>query len=126
MAQPTRKEVLAAIKAGDVIYGISGGGQEKLLFVYRTTPQTIFARHVTTQTRVEFHRDGQSKWREGGGSCTIVSAAPLPADQHAVVVGLDRKMRTAVELTDMRLSKAEILLLATKDEFYRSHPLPKG
>lgn len=124
--QLTRNEVLAAIKEGDVIYGVSAGGQEKLLLVDRTTPQTIFARHVTTQTRVEFRRNGQSKWCEGGGSCAIVSVAPLPADQHAVVVSLDHKLRTAVELTDLRLSQAEIRLLTTKGEFYRSHPLPEG
>lgn len=122
--QPTRKQVLDAIKQGDVIYGIAAGGQEKLMLVYRTTPDTIYARHVTTQTKVEFRRDGRSRRCEGGGSCTIVSVAPLPAEEHDVVLGLDRKMREAKELTDLKLSKAEIQMLRMKAEFYQSSPLP--
>ena len=122
--QPTRKQVLDAIKQGNVIYGIAAGGQEKLMLVYRTTPDTICARHVTTQTKVEFRRDGRSRWCEGGGSCTIVSVAALPAEEHDVVLGLDRKMREAKELTDLKLSKAEIQMLRMKAEFYQSRPLP--
>ena len=106
--QPTKEQVLSAIKVGDVIYGVAAGGQEKLMLVYRTTPDTIYARHVTTQTKVEFDRDGRSKRCEGGGSCTVVSVAPLPAEEHDVVLGLDCKMREAKELTDLRLTKAEI------------------
>lgn len=59
--QPTREQNLSAIKEGDVIYGIAAGGQEKLLLVYKATPSAIFARHVTTQTKVEFGRDGRSR-----------------------------------------------------------------
>jgi len=122
--RPTRKQVLDAIKQGDVIYGIAAGGQEKLMLVYKTTPDTIYARHVTTQTRVEFDRGGRSKRCDGGGSCTIVSVAPLPAEEHDIVLGLDRKMREATELTGLKLSKAEIRMLLMKTEFYQSRPLP--
>ncbi len=124
--QPTREQVLGAIRQGDVIYGVAAGGQEKLMFVYKATPTAIFARHVTTQTKVEFGRDGRSRRCEGGGSCTIVSAAPLPAEQYDLVLGLDRKMREAKELSDFRLTKAEIQLLLTKGEFFLSRPLPEG
>lgn len=123
--QPTRDRILSAIKEGDVIFGIAAGGQEKLMLVYKTTSDTIYARHVTTQTKVEFRRDGSSRQCEGGGSCTIVSAAPLPPSEYKIVRGLDRKMREAKELTDLRLSKAEIQLLLTKTDFYLSRPLPE-
>lgn len=39
----TRARSLAAVKEGDVIYAIAAGGQEKLLLVYKTTPDTITA-----------------------------------------------------------------------------------
>ena len=96
------------------------------MLVYKATPSAIFARHVTTQTMVEFGRDGRSRRCEGGGSCTIVSAARLPAEAHDVVLSLDRKMREATELSDFRLTKAEIQLLLTKGEFFLSRPLPEG
>lgn len=124
--QSTRDHILDAIKQGDVIYGIAAGGQEKLMLVYKTTPSAIFARHVTTQTTVEFDRDGRSRRCEGGGSCTIVSAAPLPAEQYDVVLGLDRKMQEAKEPSDFRLTKSEVQLLLTKGDFFLSHPLPEG
>lgn len=122
--QPAKEQVLSAIKVGDVIYGVAAGGQEKLMFVYKATPSAIFARHVTTQTKVEFGRDGRSRRCEGGGSCTIVSAAPLPAEEYEVVLGLDRKMRTGEENTDFRLSEAEIHLLLTVRDFFKARPLP--
>lgn len=56
----TRAQSLAAVKEGDIVYAIAAGGQEKLMLVYRTTPDTIFARQVTSGTRVEFGRDGFS------------------------------------------------------------------
>ena len=120
----SRGQTLKAIRVGDVIFGIAGGGQEKLMLVYKADETSIFARHVTSQAKVEFGRDGQSRRTPDGGSCTILSAEPLPPDQHQVVVGLDRKMRTAKQLTDLRLSEAVIQLLLTADKFFKAHPLP--
>ena len=124
--QTTRTRSLAAVKEGDVIYAIAAGGQEKLMLVYRTTPDTIFARQVTSGTRVEFGRDGFSTKVEGGGSGVIVSVARLPTTEYDVAVGLDRKFRNAKELTDFRLSQAEKHLLLTMSEFFRSRPLPEA
>lgn len=124
MTQQSRQEILGAIEPGDVIFGVGAGGQEKLMLVYAATPSSISARHVTTQIRVEFSRDGRSIWCEGGGSCTIISAAPLPPKQRDVVVGLDRKMRSA-QLRELRLSKAEVQLLLTHHDFFKARPIPE-
>lgn len=122
----TKEQALHAIKQGDIVYAIAAGGQEKLMLVYATTPDAIFARQVTSGTKVEFGRDGRSRKVQGGGSGVIVSVAQLPPDQHEVAIGLDRKARTAKELTDFRLSDAEKHLLLTMTEFFRSRPLPEA
>lgn len=122
----TRAQSLAAVKQGDIVYAIAAGRQEKLMLVYETTPDTIFARQVTSGTKVEFGRDGRSKKVQGGGSGVIVSVAQLPPDQYEVAIGLDRKAGTAKELTDFRLSDAEKHLLLTMSEFFRSRPLPEA
>jgi hypothetical protein len=122
----TRARSLAAVKEGDVIYAIAAGGQEKLLLVYKTTPDTIMARQVTSGTRVEFGRDGRSTKVEGGGSGVIVSVARLPTREYDVAIGLDRKFRNAKEPTDFRLSPAEKQLLLTMTDFFKSRPLPEA
>src|SRR4051812_8918051 len=105
-----RERALNAIQVGDVIFGLGAGGQDKLLFVYTADLTSFSARQITSQTQVEFGRDGKSRRVEGGGSCTIISTAKLPANEHAVAIGLDRKMRTGKEYPDFVLSKAEIQL----------------
>jgi hypothetical protein len=113
------------VDVGDVIFGVAAGGQAKLMLVYEADERKILARHVTTQAKVEFARDGQSRWCDGGGSCTIVSTAVLPAEKRDVVIGLDRKMRAGREHPDFVLSSAERQLLLSIDEFFRSRPLPE-
>lgn len=120
-----REQALKAVRPRDVIFGIAAGGQEKLLLVYETDESKIFARHVTSQTRVEFGRDGQSLWCQGGGSCSIVSTAALSPEDHAIVIGLDRKMRTGKDYPDFVLSKEEIQLLLEHDKFFKAHLLPE-
>lgn len=121
----TRTECLAAVRQGDVVYAVAANGQEKLMLVYKATPDAIFARQVTSGTKVEFDRDGRSRTVEGGGQGVIVSVARLPSAEHDVAIGLDRKMQTAGELTDLALSNAEIQLLLTMSAFFKSRPLPR-
>jgi hypothetical protein len=123
--QSAREQALHAVKSGDVIFGLGAGGQEKLLLVYDVGKHSILARHVTTQMELKFDRDGKTGPVPGGGHCTIVSIAALPADQHEVAVGLDRKMRTGKDYPDFVLSKAEIQLILTYGAFFRAHPLPE-
>lgn len=119
-----REKALRAVKVGDIIFGLGAGGQEKLLLVYAADETSISARHVTSQTTVEFNRDGESRQVEGGGSCTIVSTAALSPADHQVAIGLDRKMRTGKDYPDFVLSKAEIQLILSYGEFFKAHPLP--
>jgi hypothetical protein len=112
------------VQVGDVIFGIAAGGQEKLLLVYDADEDSFWARHVTSQTRARFGRDGETRWVEGGGSCTIVSTAALPPDLYEVAVGLDRKYAAKPQYPDSILSKAEIQLLLTHGKFFKSHLLP--
>jgi hypothetical protein len=120
-----RARALNAVRIGDVIYGVSGAGNEKLLLVYDVNDRSIFARHITSQTSGELNRaDGRTVSVPTGGSCTILSTATLPADQLATAMGLDRKFRTGKAYPDFVLSKAEIELLRTYGDFFRAHPIP--
>lgn len=125
MTSLSRQESLNAVRPGDVIFGVGAGGQEKLMLVYAATPSSISARHVTTQIKIEFSRDGRSTWCEGGGSCTIHSVAQLPREQLDAALGLDRKMRSGRQLTDLKLSKAEVELLLIHSDFFKARPLPE-
>jgi hypothetical protein len=120
-----RQRALDAIKVGDVIYGVSGNGNEKLILVYAASATSFFARHITSKTTAEFGRDGTTRPDASGGSCTIVSTAALPADAYQVALGLDRKLQTAKTDADHKLSKAEIELILSCGKFFRAHPLPE-
>ncbi|MBN9305637.1 MAG: hypothetical protein BGO82_03985 [Devosia sp. 67-54] len=121
-----RQRALGAVRIGDVIYGLSGAGNEKLLLVYDVSDDSIFARHITSQTSARFDRaDGETKSIPSGGSCRIVSTAALPASRHEIAIGLDHKMRTGKAHPDFVLSKAEIDLLLTSGDFFRAHLLPE-
>lgn len=122
----SRHDALRAISVGDLIYGVGEGGQQKILLVYQADEERIFARHITTQTRIEFGRDGKSRRTWDGGLCKIISTAVVSSEDYEVAIGLDHKMRTAKELTDLRLSKAEISLLLTVHDFFNAHPLPES
>ena len=119
-----RRVALEAIAAGDVIFGLGEGGQEKLLFVLAADDRRILARHVTTQVELEFRRDGRSLPTWDGGVCTITSTARLAATDIDTVVGLDRKMRTGKEFGDFFLSEAEVQLLLSVKAFFKANPLP--
>jgi hypothetical protein len=119
-----RQRALGAIKVGDIIYGLSGGGNGKLLLVYQADETSFRARHVTSQSWAEFGRDGKSRPIPTGGTCTIVSTAALPPEEYDVAIGLDHKMRTAKEYPDAVLTKAEIQLILHHDEFFMAHLLP--
>jgi hypothetical protein len=120
-----RERALNSVGVGDVIFGVAAGGQDKLMLVYKADRDSIFARHVTSQTSVEFGRDGKSRRVPDGGSCTIISVAPLSPEDREIVVGLDRKMRTGRDYPDFVLSRDEVDLLLRHVEFFTAHPLPE-
>ncbi|WP_323014400.1 hypothetical protein [Devosia sp.] len=116
----SRQQALAAIKAGDVIFGLGAGSQEKLLLVYKLDEDGFSARHVTTQMPFRFGRDGKTRRHVDGDQCTVVSTAALPAEAYEIVIGLDRKMRTGKTHPDFVLSEAEVELLLTHGDFFKS------
>jgi hypothetical protein len=118
------QQALKDVQAGDVIFGIAAGGQEKLLLVHEADDDGFSARHILSQTRVRFGRDGESRWAEGGGSCTIVSTARLPPDMYAIALGLDRKWASRPEYPDSILTKDEVQLILNHDKFFKTHLLP--
>lgn len=126
MSRSARKQALDAVKVGDVIFGIAENGTEKLLFVSGANDRHIFTRHIGSQTRVKFGRNGKSHRTWDGGKCTIVSVASLPDEDYATAIGLDRKMRTGKQHPDWVLSKAEIDLLRHVGDYFNAHPLPKA
>ena len=121
----SRTQALDAVKVGDLIFGLGVGGQDKLLLVYEADKTGFSARHVTTQMRFRFDRDGRTRADADGGYIAIVSTAELAPEAHRVAVGLDRKMSTGKGHPDFVLSKDEIQLLLTHRDFFKAHPLPE-
>lgn len=120
-----RDQVLRAIESGDVIFAKASDGSSKLVLVHRVSETSIFARLVTSQTKMEFDRNGRTTFVDGDYTCQIVSAAPLPAHEYNVVLGLDRKMRLSHWASDVRLSQDEKKLLLTMDEYFQARMLPE-
>ena len=120
-----RQRALDAVSVGDVIYGISGHRNEKLLLVYEADEQGFRAVHITSRSRAEFDRHGRTRHGVGDGSCRIVSTAVLPEDDYKVAIGLDQKMRTGKAYPDFVLSKAEIQLILNYGTFFRANLLPE-
>jgi hypothetical protein len=116
--------LLDAVKVGDVVFGVAGGGQKKILLVIEADAEGFVARHVTSQALVAFGRDGRSRQAPNGGSCVITSTARLPRDAYETAVGLDRKMQQARQHPDFVLSRAEVQLILHAEEFFEAHPLP--
>lgn len=120
-----RDQVLRAIEPGDIVFAKASDGNSKIVLVYRMTETSIFARLVTSQTKMEFDRNGQSTFVDGDYTCRIVSAAPLPVHEHNVVLGLDRKMRLSHWASDVRLSQDEKQLLLSMDDYFQARLLPE-
>lgn len=121
-----RDHILGKLERGDIAFGLSSEGQGMMMLVYDRSEATIFARHVPSQTRVEFDRDGMSKVIEGIGTITLTSAAPLPTETYNVVLGLDRKMRLMHSVEHIRLTDDEKRVLGEYGDFYAARPFPAG
>ena len=66
---------------------------------------------------------GKAEWGDAQVVCTIDSVAPLPADIHNVMLGLDRKFRLERDLERIKLNDAEKRALVFVDSYYSSNPL---
>jgi len=122
----SRLRKLKHVERGDVILGVDGGGRDKLLLVYKATKSRIFTRHVTSQKKVEFGRDGHSKKIRGGGRCSIVSTRPLPPTEYGIVLGLDRKMRLGQFPDGFMLTNDEVRVILKNCAYFMARPLIDG
>ena len=117
---------LKAVEQGDVILALDGGGRDKLLLVYKATRSTIFARHVTSQAKIRFRRDGRSRKIKGGGRATIVSTRPLPPTEYDIIRGLERKTRLGQFPDGYMLTKDEIRVILKSQAYFLARPLFDG
>lgn len=120
-----RDQILGKLERGDIAFGVSSSGQGMMMLVYDRSDTTIFARHVPSQTKAEFSRDGKSATIEGIGTIAIASAAPLPPETYSVVLGLDRKIRLMHSIEHIRLTDDEKRVLREVEDFYRARLLPE-
>ena len=124
-----RKERLLDIAVGDVFHATAPTGASLICLATEVSETTIFARTVTTQLNYEFER--QTGVAECGDfSCTIDSVAPLPAEIHGALLGLDRKYGELKDETDLdklaekvKLSEGEIRALLFVSTHYPSNPI---
>jgi hypothetical protein len=120
-----REQILGKLEKGDIAYGISSSGQGMMMLVYDRSATTILARHVPSQTKAEFDRNGLSAAIEGVGTITLTSAAPLPPDTYSTVLGLDRKIRLMHSVEHIRLTDDEKRVLQEVGDFYAARPFPE-
>lgn len=121
----TRDHLLNAIEAGDIFFAVASHGDPRIMLAYRTDENTIFARLVTSQTKMEFARNGTSKFVDGDYTCTIVSVAPLPANEYSILRGLERKLRLSHSLDQARPTEDEKDALLNVVKFFKAWPLPE-
>jgi hypothetical protein len=120
-----REYLLNAIEAGDLFLAVSSNGDPRIMLAYRTDEKTIFARLITSQTKMEFSRDGASTFVDGDYTCSIASVAPLPVTEYAVLRGLERKLRLSHSLDQGRPSDDEKNALLSVIKFFKAWPLPE-
>jgi hypothetical protein len=127
--------LLTRLVAGDIFHakGTTGSGRKSLIcIVLDVTEQAIRGRTVTHELTIDFdRRTGHGLWRDERqpGSpleCRIDSIEPLPVEVHAVLMGLDRKMRLTLDLARYGLSQAEQAALDFVYDFYPRHPIAAG
>lgn len=96
------------------------------MLAYRTDENAIFARLITSQTTMEFARDGASTFVDGDYTCTIASVAPLPVPEYTLLRGLERKLRLSHSLDQGRPSEDEKNALLSAIKFFKAWPLPEN
>jgi hypothetical protein len=122
---PTRSHLLGAIEAGDIFFAVASDGDPKLMLAYGSDQSTIFARLITSQTKVEFGRDGQSKFVDGDYTCSIASVAALPVNEYGILRSLERKLRLSHSLDQARPTDDEKSALLGAVRFFKAWPLPE-
>ena len=126
-------DFMANLHVGDIFHARAQTTASFVCLTLQVTESTIRARRITTQSVHEFDRTTGIEGPEGN-PLTIDSVAPLPADIHEIMLGLDRKYAAsdARRVVDpdwrlppeqARLTKEEQRGLVFVGRFYRNHPI---
>lgn len=119
-----RKAALVNLAIGDIFHAESPNGASLICLVTSLTDTSIRARTVTTQLCLQFdRRTGIAEWGDQSVPCTIDSVAPLPADIHDIILGIDVKFRSEHETEQLKLNDAEKRALLYVDSHYSSNQL---
>lgn len=118
-----RDRLLRNIEVGDVIFARRDDGWIMFLLVEKATAAKIFARSITTQSHIEFRRDGISTLIDGKYRCEVVSTRPLPPEAYSVACALDRKMRLAQAPDGHMLTRSEKQFLSSAEGYFMARPL---
>lgn len=122
---PARWEALQAVEAGDVIFGRAPNGRKVMLFVYDADDGHIFTRTIPTNVQITFRRDGESWRRLDMEAWTILSTAKLSAADHAAALALDQRSQTVITFANGALSRPQIDLLLSYEDFFNARLLPE-
>lgn len=121
-----RSAALHSIAVGDLFHAAAPNGASLICLAHTVTETTIHARPVTSQDEYEFDRGTGVADREINGDrvpCIIDSVAPLPADIHQVMLGLDRKSSDPSPEKDSGLNDAECRGLIFAAQYYPANPI---
>jgi len=119
-----RKAVLARLDIGDVFHAHWPGSEASLICLVTAVSDTVIrCRTVTTQLNLVFSRQTGVEMSADERPARIDSVAPLPPDIYAVILGIDRKSRLALEPADFKLSDAEKRAFVYLTGHYSSKPI---
>ena len=121
-----REATLRKIAVGDIFHATAPNGASLICLALTVTETTIHAKAVTSDFQFEFDRaTGAVEWKFHGHKipCIIDSVAPLPADIHQVMLGLDRKSADPSPEKDSGLNDAECRGLVFAARYYPANPL---
>jgi len=119
-----RQTLLQRLEVGDIFHARTAGEHSLICLVMVVTDSTIEVRTVSNNVRLVFdRRTGISHWGETAARCVIDSVAPLSREMHAVMLGLDRKMRLEQDPERFKLDEEEKRALLFVGAFYRDNPV---
>ena len=119
-----RETMLQRLEVGDIFHARTGGEHSLICLVMAVTDSTIQVRTVTHNVHLEFDRQtGVAHWAQVDARCIIDSVAPLSREMHAVMLGLDRKMRLEQDPERFKLDEEEKRALLFLGGFYRDNPV---
>jgi hypothetical protein len=117
-----RERLLGNLAPNDIFHAACPNGASLVCLVTSLTDQAIHARRLMTGETLAFDRRTGATL-DGGAPCTINSVAPLPAEIHDLMLGVDRKMRLEHLPGRHKLTDTEKQAFVFIDAHYASNPI---